>query len=53
MSQQEIYENLCRKCYINVMKPTKKEIKKMVMSEEVYHCDCCHQTGTIVEYVED
>lgn len=53
MSQQELYENLCRKCYIRIMKPTKKEIKKMVMSEEQYQCGCCHKTDTIVEYLED
>ena len=53
MSQQDIYDNLCKKCYIKVMRPTKKEIKKMVMSEETYGCDCCHKTDYIVEYVED
>jgi hypothetical protein len=35
------------------MKPTKKEIKKIVMSEEEYQCDACHKTDYIVEYVED
>ena len=53
MSQQEIYESLCKKCYIRIMKPTKKEIKKIVMSEEEYQCDCCGKTGPIVEYLED
>ena len=53
MSQQDIYDNLCKKCYIKVIRPTKKEIKKMVMSEEKYQCDCCHKTDYIVEYVED
>ena len=53
MSQQEIYESLCKKCYIRIMKPTKKEIKKMIMSEDEYQCDCCHKTDYIVEYVED
>lgn len=53
MSQQEIYESLCKKCYIRIMKPTKKEIKKMVMSEEEYVCDCCGKTCSIVEYVEE
>ena len=53
MSQQEIYESLCKKCYIRIIKPTKKEIKKMVMSEEEYQCDCCHKTDYIVEYLED
>lgn len=53
MSQQDLYENLCKKCYIRIMKPTKKEIKKMVMSEDEYQCDCCHKTDYIVECVED
>ena len=53
MGRQDMYENLCKKCYIKIMKPTKKEIKKMVMSEEEYECDCCHKTDYIVEYVED
>lgn len=53
MSQQDLYENLCKKCYIRIMRPTKKEIKKMVMSEDEYQCDCCHKTDYIVEYVED
>ena len=53
MSQQDMYESLCKKCYIRIMKPTKKEIKKMVMSDDKYQCDCCHKTDYIVEYVED
>ena len=53
MSQQDLYENLCKKCYIKIMKPTKKEIKKMVMSDDKYQCDCCHKTDFIVEYLED
>ena len=53
MSQQEMYENLCKKCYIRIMKPTKKEIKKMVMSDENYTCDCCGKYDCIVEYIED
>lgn len=53
MSQQDMYESLCKRCYIRIMKPTKKEIKKMVMSEEEYECDCCHKTDYIVEYLED
>ena len=53
MSQQDMYESLCKKCYIRIMKPTKKEIKKMVMSDDEYQCDCCNKTDYIVEYVED
>lgn len=53
MGQQDIYDSLCRGCYIRIMKPTKKEIKKIVMSDDKYRCDCCHKTCSIVEYVED
>ena len=53
MSQQDMYENLCKKCYIRIIKPSKKEIKKIVMSEEEYECDACHKTCEVVEYVED
>lgn len=53
MGQHDMYENLCKKCYIRIMKPTKKEIKKMVMSDEQYECDCCHKTDYVVEYLED
>ena len=53
MGQHDMYENLCKKCYIKIMKPTKKEIKKIVMSDDEYQCDCCHKTDYIVEYVED
>lgn len=53
MSQQDIYESLCKKCFIKVQKPSKKDIKKMVMSDEKYECDCCHRTDFIVEYIEE
>lgn len=51
MSQKEIYSDLCKKCFIKINKPTKNEIKKMIMSEEKYECNCCHKTDYIVEYV--
>lgn len=53
MGQQDMYENLCKKCYIKIFKPTKKEISKMVMSEEKEQCNCCHRNDFIVEYLED
>lgn len=53
MSQQDMYNDLCKKCYIKIYKPTKNEIKKLVMSEENYECNCCHKNGSIVEYVEE
>lgn len=53
MGQHDMYENLCKKCYIRIMKPTKKEIKKMVMSEEQCECGHCGKLDFVVEYVED
>lgn len=53
MSQNEMYEDLCKRCYIRIMKPTKKEIKKMVMSDVQCECSCCHKMNYIVEYLED
>lgn len=53
MSKHDVYDNLCKSCYIKINQPTKKEIKKMVMSEEKYQCDCCHRTCVIVEYIEE
>lgn len=53
MSQQNLYETLCRKCYIKHFHPSKKEISKMVMSEEKYECDCCGRVSEIVEYIEE
>lgn len=53
MGQQEMYESLCKKCYIKIFKPTKKEISKIVMSEDKEQCNCCHRVDYVVEYVED
>lgn len=53
MSQQDMYNDLCKKCYIKINKPTKSEIKKLVMSEEKYQCNCCNKKDFIVEYVEE
>ena len=50
MSHQETVTDLCKKCYIKINKPTKNEIKKLVMSEEKYQCNCCNKTEFIVEY---
>ena len=53
MGQQDIYENLCKTCYIKINKPSKKDIKKMVMSEYKERCDKCGKVSEIVEYIED
>ena len=53
MSQQDYFDDLCRKCFIKNVKPSKKGIKKIVMSEEKYVCSCCGKNDFIVEYVEE
>lgn len=51
MSKQEFYEDLCKTCYIKIYKPTKKQIKRLVLSEDPYPCNCCHKERPIVEYI--
>lgn len=53
MSQQDIYESLCKNCYIKIQKPSKKDIKKIVMSEYKERCENCGKVTEIVEYIED
>ena len=53
MSKQDYFDNLCKRCFIRNTNPTKKEIKKIVLSEERYRCSCCGKTDFIVEYVEE
>lgn len=52
MSKQEIYDNLCKRCFIKVMKPSKKDIKAIVLSDYNIKCDCCGRVSQIVEYVD-
>lgn len=53
MSQHDCYEVLCKKCYVRRMKPSKRDIKHLVMSEENERCECCGRIGQVVEYIED
>jgi len=53
MSQQDYFEDMCKRCFIRNTNLTKKEIKKIVLSEERYRCSCCGKTDFIVEYVEE
>ena len=49
------YENecLCKKCFVKLCKPSKKDIKKIVLTEYDEECDNCHRVGPCVEYLED
>lgn len=53
MSQHNYSECLCRKCYIKLMKPTKREIKGIVLTEYDGVCENCGRNGPVVEYIED
>lgn len=50
---KEPYTDLCKACYIRIMKPSKKKVKKIVMTPYEAECQCCHKTKSIVDYVED
>lgn len=53
MSKQNVYENICKKCYIKVNKLTKKEVSKIVLTEYKEQCDCCKRRDFLVDFVED
>ena len=50
---KESYTNLCKACYIRIMKPSKKKIKKIVMTPYEGKCDKCGRISVFVDYVED
>ena len=53
MGKQEMYDNLCKKCYIKIMRPSKKEISKIILTEYEEQCSCCGKVTLVVDYVED
>lgn len=53
MSKQDIYDNMCKKCYVKNNKLTKKEISKIVLTEYKDKCSCCGRTDFLVDYIED
>ena len=53
MSKQDVYDDMCRKCYIKIERPSKKEISKIVLTEYKSQCSCCKKMDYIVDYVED
>lgn len=54
-NEQERYKEmaLCEKCYIKLVKPSKREIKRMVMTEYDELCDNCGKFKQIVDYIEE
>lgn len=53
MSQTDLYTDVYKKCFIRIHHPNKKDIKKIVLSEEPRECESCGRTTEVVEYVED
>lgn len=53
MSQQELYDTLCKKCYIKNCKPSKKEIKGIILTDYKERCECCGKVDYIVDYIEE
>lgn len=49
---ESMYENLCKRCFIKLAKPTKKEIKQIVLTEYDERCACCGKFTQVVDYVE-
>ena len=51
--QDYLNQQLCKKCYIKCCKPSKNEIKHMVMTEYEDRCDKCGRINILVEYIEE
>lgn len=49
---KEIYGDYCKACYIRVCKPSKGEIKRMVMTPYQGKCDKCGKMAVLVDYIE-
>ena len=51
MSYEETNCNLCKACYVKIKKPSKKAIKKMVMTTYKDQCENCKCVDRLVEYI--
>ena len=54
-TEQERYKEmaLCKKCYVKLVNPSKREIKNMVMTEYDDICDNCGKFKHLVDYIEE
>ena len=50
MSYQEPNFDLCKTCYIREHNPSKKSIKKLVLTTYTGPCQCCGKVTRLVEY---
>ena len=53
MGKQDMYDNICKKCYVKKHHPSNKEISKIVFTEYKEQCSCCGRKDFLVDYVED
>ena len=53
MGYQEATFSLCRQCYVVLHKPSKKALKKLILTTYEDRCENCGKTGRVVEYTWD
>lgn len=51
MGYYETDFNLCKQCYVKLHKPSKKNLKKMTLTEYKDQCENCGRTDRLVEYI--
>ena len=51
MSYEETNCNLCKTCYVKLKRPSKKAIKKMVMTTYKDKCENCGRVDRLVDYM--
>ena len=45
--------NLCKQCYIKLKKPSKRVIKKMILTTYEDQCENCGKYGRLVDLIWD
>lgn len=50
MSYQETDFNYCKQCFVKLKKPSKKSVKKIILTEYKDRCDNCGRIDRLVEY---
>lgn len=53
MGYQEAAFSLCKQCYATLHKPSKKALKKLILTTYEDRCENCGKIGRVVEYTWD
>ena len=48
-----LHSTLCKKCFLALVKPTKKEIKRIVLTEYNDTCENCGRIGIVVDGIAE